>query len=141
MSVHWDKVADQYVIRFRDANNRHRNVTVNAKNLDKYGLTIPKRITERVAKRLEVEILRQETLSNGLIRGIERQGLLYWDIVPQAGNAEKLHNIIVKSNIPNIWKPKRNNYIMVESMPTLGSGKLDIMKLRQIALSAKQSGE
>jgi acyl-[acyl-carrier-protein]-phospholipid O-acyltransferase/long-chain-fatty-acid--[acyl-carrier-protein] ligase len=58
--------------------------------------------------------------------------------LPQAGTAEKLHEIITKSGLPNVWKPRRNNYIRVESMPTLASGKLDVVKLREIALSAKK---
>jgi acyl-[acyl-carrier-protein]-phospholipid O-acyltransferase/long-chain-fatty-acid--[acyl-carrier-protein] ligase len=57
--------------------------------------------------------------------------------LPQAGTAEKLHDIITKSNLPNLWKPRRNNYIRIESMPTLGSGKLDIIKLRKIAMEMK----
>ena len=57
----------------------------------------------------------------------------------KAGSAEKLHEIITASNLPNIWKPRRNNYIKIESMPTLGSGKLDVMKLRKIASTAKNS--
>ncbi len=81
MSVNWEEAAKRYVVRFRDVDGRHRTVTVNAKNLDKYGLSIPKRITERVAKRLEAEILHQETSNDGLIRGIGRQGMLYWDVV------------------------------------------------------------
>lgn len=56
---------------------------------------------------------------------------------PEAGTAEKLHDIIAKSQISNMWKPKRSNYIMIESMPTLGSGKIDVIQLRKIALSAK----
>ena len=55
----------------------------------------------------------------------------------EAGTAERLHEIIIKSNLPNIYKPKRRNYIKIDSMPTLGSGKLDIMKLRKIALAKK----
>ena len=55
----------------------------------------------------------------------------------KAGSAEKLHQIIVESKVPNMWKPRRNNYIRVDSMPLLGSGKLDIMKLRKITLAAK----
>ncbi len=81
MSVNWEEAAKRYVVRFRDVDGRHRTVTVNAKNLDKYGLSIPTRITERAAKRLEAEILRQETSNDGLIRGIGRQGMLYWDVV------------------------------------------------------------
>ena len=81
MSVNWEEAAKRYVVRFRDVDGRHRTVTVNAKNLDKYGVSIPTRITERVAKRLQAEILRQETSNDGLIRGIGRQGMLYWDVV------------------------------------------------------------
>ena len=55
--------------------------------------------------------------------------------LPEAGPAERLHEIIIKSKLPNIYKPKRRNYIKINSMPTLGSGKLDIMKLRKIALA------
>ncbi|HPS54800.1 MAG TPA: acyl-[ACP]--phospholipid O-acyltransferase [Sedimentisphaerales bacterium] len=55
----------------------------------------------------------------------------------KAGTVEQLHQIITESKLPNIYKPKFGNYIMIENMPTLGSGKLDIMKLRKIALEAK----
>ena len=56
----------------------------------------------------------------------------------QAGDAEKLHEIIANSGLPNISRPHHNNYIRIESMPTLGSGKLDIVKLKEIALSLKK---
>jgi len=56
----------------------------------------------------------------------------------EAGRADDLHRIISRSKLPNIWKPRRANYIKIESMPKLGSGKLDIMKLRKIALDAKK---
>jgi acyl-[acyl-carrier-protein]-phospholipid O-acyltransferase/long-chain-fatty-acid--[acyl-carrier-protein] ligase len=59
--------------------------------------------------------------------------------LPQAGTAENLHEIITKSNLPNIWKPRRDNYIKIELMPTLGSGKLDVAKLKEIALSSKKT--
>jgi len=59
--------------------------------------------------------------------------------LPQAGTAEQLHEIITKSSLPNISKPRRDNYIKVESMPTLGSGKLDVAKLKEIALSVKKA--
>jgi acyl-[acyl-carrier-protein]-phospholipid O-acyltransferase / long-chain-fatty-acid--[acyl-carrier-protein] ligase len=54
----------------------------------------------------------------------------------QAGDADSLHGIIVGSDAPNIFKPKRNNYFKVDALPMLGSGKLDIVKLRIIALEA-----
>jgi acyl-[acyl-carrier-protein]-phospholipid O-acyltransferase/long-chain-fatty-acid--[acyl-carrier-protein] ligase len=64
--------------------------------------------------------------------------VLYLD---KAGDARKLHEIIANSDLPNMWKPRPDNYIKVESMPVLGSGKLDIMKLRKIAAVAKKASE
>jgi acyl-[acyl-carrier-protein]-phospholipid O-acyltransferase/long-chain-fatty-acid--[acyl-carrier-protein] ligase len=55
----------------------------------------------------------------------------------EVSSAEKLHEIISQSDLPNIYKPRKDNFIPVESIPVLGSGKLDIMKVKQIALSAK----
>jgi acyl-[acyl-carrier-protein]-phospholipid O-acyltransferase/long-chain-fatty-acid--[acyl-carrier-protein] ligase len=50
---------------------------------------------------------------------------------------DELHKIITQSDLPNLYKPKRENYIAVEKIPTLGSGKLDLAKIKQIALRAK----
>ncbi|MHC4573577.1 MAG: acyl-[ACP]--phospholipid O-acyltransferase [Planctomycetota bacterium] len=63
--------------------------------------------------------------------------VLYLD---EAGDADKLHRIISKSELPNIYKPRRDNYIKIESMPVLGSGKVDVMRLREIALAARKNG-
>ncbi|MEN8127484.1 MAG: acyl-[ACP]--phospholipid O-acyltransferase [Planctomycetota bacterium] len=49
-----------------------------------------------------------------------------------------LNNILAESDLPNLYIPKKDNLIGVDQIPHLGSGKLDIMKLRQIALEAKQ---
>jgi acyl-[acyl-carrier-protein]-phospholipid O-acyltransferase/long-chain-fatty-acid--[acyl-carrier-protein] ligase len=62
--------------------------------------------------------------------------VLYLDKVSEP---EKLHKIIADSDLPNIWKPKRQNYIKISDIPKLGSGKLDIAKLRQIAIEAKST--
>jgi acyl-[acyl-carrier-protein]-phospholipid O-acyltransferase/long-chain-fatty-acid--[acyl-carrier-protein] ligase len=59
--------------------------------------------------------------------------VLYMD---KAGNADKLHEIISRSNLPNMWKPRRDNYIRIESIPVLGSGKLDVRQLKKLALAA-----
>ncbi|TFG47490.1 MAG: acyl-[ACP]--phospholipid O-acyltransferase, partial [Candidatus Brocadiia bacterium] len=48
-----------------------------------------------------------------------------------------LREIASDSRLPNLWKPKRYHYIPVKQMPVLGSGKLDIMTLKKIALNAK----
>ncbi len=48
-------------------------------------------------------------------------------------NHDELKHTIHKSNIPNLWKPHRNNYIEIEKLPVTGSGKLDMRSLTQIA--------
>lgn len=55
----------------------------------------------------------------------------------QSAEAEKLQQIISASDLPNIYKPKPENYIKIDAMPLLGSGKLDIMGLRKIAMASK----
>ena len=55
----------------------------------------------------------------------------------EAGDADKLHRIISESNLPNLWKPRRDCYVKVDAIPTLGSGKLDLLRLRQIAMAQK----
>lgn len=50
-----------------------------------------------------------------------------------AESAEKLHEIIRNSDIPNLWKPKKDNYVHIDSIPTLGTGKLDLKGIKMIA--------
>ena len=38
-----------------------------------------------------------------------------------------------KRNIPNLWIPKKENFIKVEHIPMLGSGKLDIAGIKRLA--------
>ncbi len=59
--------------------------------------------------------------------------------VGSACDPEKLHEIISNADLPNIFKPKRDNYVKVEAIPILGTGKLDIMGLRKLALAARQA--
>jgi acyl-[acyl-carrier-protein]-phospholipid O-acyltransferase/long-chain-fatty-acid--[acyl-carrier-protein] ligase len=64
--------------------------------------------------------------------------VLYLD---KAGSSETLHKIIAESDLPNMWKPKAGNYIKVNSIPVLGSGKLDIMGLRKMALAGREDSD
>jgi acyl-[acyl-carrier-protein]-phospholipid O-acyltransferase/long-chain-fatty-acid--[acyl-carrier-protein] ligase len=64
----------------------------------------------------------------------EELAVLY---VPSECDPDKLHEIASNSDLPNIFKPKRDNYIEVKEIPVLGTGKLDIMGLRKIAAAAK----
>lgn len=51
----------------------------------------------------------------------------------EAGNNDTLYEIISKSEIPNLWKPKKENFYLINEMPILGTGKLDLKKIKSIA--------
>jgi len=39
------------------------------------------------------------------------------------------------SDLPNLWKPRPDQYCKVDTLPYLGTGKLDLRKVREIALA------
>jgi acyl-[acyl-carrier-protein]-phospholipid O-acyltransferase/long-chain-fatty-acid--[acyl-carrier-protein] ligase len=52
---------------------------------------------------------------------------------------EKLQECLVqvsKSDLPPLWKPRSDQFVRVQSLPYLGTGKLDLRKLREIAVGA-----
>lgn len=46
---------------------------------------------------------------------------------------ERVMDELSKSDMPNLWKPRRDQFLKVEKLPYLGSGKLDLKGLQQIA--------
>jgi len=53
-----------------------------------------------------------------------------------AGDEADLKFIVDSSSLPNLWKPAADAYAAVDTIPMLGSGKLDLKSLHQIALRA-----
>lgn len=51
-------------------------------------------------------------------------------------DADTLHRLMSESTLPNLWKPNRDCYVEVEALPILGTGKLDLKRLKEIALEA-----
>jgi acyl-[acyl-carrier-protein]-phospholipid O-acyltransferase/long-chain-fatty-acid--[acyl-carrier-protein] ligase len=55
--------------------------------------------------------------------------------------AEKLQecvNGLGQSNLPALWRPRADQFLHVESLPYLGTGKLDLRRLREIALKGSE---
>jgi acyl-[acyl-carrier-protein]-phospholipid O-acyltransferase / long-chain-fatty-acid--[acyl-carrier-protein] ligase len=52
-------------------------------------------------------------------------------------DAETLQRHMSESALPNLWKPGRDFYIGVDCLPILGSGKLDLKQLKEIALAGQ----
>ena len=49
---------------------------------------------------------------------------------PLAACLEKL----VQSDLPNLWKPRAEQFYRVDAFPLLGTGKLDLRKVRELAM-------
>ncbi|QEM67310.1 acyl-[ACP]--phospholipid O-acyltransferase [Geobacter sp. FeAm09] len=54
----------------------------------------------------------------------------------EAADAGTLQRHMAESPLPNLWKPGRDCYVEVESLPILGTGKLDLKGIKEIALAA-----
>ena len=39
-----------------------------------------------------------------------------------------------ETDLPKLWLPKRENIYLVDAVPTLGSGKLDLQKVKDLAV-------
>jgi acyl-[acyl-carrier-protein]-phospholipid O-acyltransferase/long-chain-fatty-acid--[acyl-carrier-protein] ligase len=63
----------------------------------------------------------------------ERLVVLY---AREATDAETLQRHMAECSLPNLWKPGRDCYVEVESLPILGTGKLDLKGIKEIALAA-----
>ena len=51
---------------------------------------------------------------------------------------EKLRDALEKfsaTDLPPLWKPKRNQFVKVEAIPYLGTGKLDLRRIKETALA------
>jgi acyl-[acyl-carrier-protein]-phospholipid O-acyltransferase/long-chain-fatty-acid--[acyl-carrier-protein] ligase len=52
-------------------------------------------------------------------------------------SADKLEEVIerlAKSELPPLWRPRRDQFVSVDKLPYLGTGKIDLRKARDLAL-------
>lgn len=59
---------------------------------------------------------------------------------PEAGTVDDLKDILAHSELPNLWKPRPADYVEVPELPLLGSGKLDLKHLRELAGKTSDEG-
>ena len=52
-----------------------------------------------------------------------------------------LVDLLAASDLPNLWKPKADAFYRVESFPALGTGKLDLRKVKELAQELSVKGE
>ena len=48
---------------------------------------------------------------------------------------------LAQSDLPNLWKPRPDQFFHLDALPYLGTGKLDLRKVREIAVERSGRGE
>jgi acyl-[acyl-carrier-protein]-phospholipid O-acyltransferase/long-chain-fatty-acid--[acyl-carrier-protein] ligase len=46
---------------------------------------------------------------------------------------DELWERLCQTDLPRLWLPRRDSLVLVEAIPTLGTGKVDLRRLRQLA--------
>lgn len=57
----------------------------------------------------------------------------------ETGALETVLEKLAATDLPNLWKPKRDQFVRVESIPVLGTGKMDLRRVRELAGEKKDS--
>ncbi len=67
----------------------------------------------------------------------EKKGerLMVLHTLKEAQLAPVLEKFAAVASLPNLWKPKADQFVYVEKLPYLGTGKLDLRQLRELALA------
>jgi acyl-[acyl-carrier-protein]-phospholipid O-acyltransferase/long-chain-fatty-acid--[acyl-carrier-protein] ligase len=47
---------------------------------------------------------------------------------------DQLWNALCATDLPRLWLPRRDNLVPIEAIPTLGTGKVDLRRIKQMAL-------
>jgi acyl-[acyl-carrier-protein]-phospholipid O-acyltransferase/long-chain-fatty-acid--[acyl-carrier-protein] ligase len=67
----------------------------------------------------------------------ERLAVLY---TREAGDVSELQRRVRESGLPNLWRPRDDAYCRVDAIPLLGTGKLDLRCIREMAAVSAASG-
>ena len=93
----------------------------------------------KVEERLHelAEMSEQTFVVTGVPDGKKGERLVVLHTLAEARLPE-LQAKLSQSDLPNLWKPARNQFFHVETLPYLGSGKLDLRALRDTAVRLSQ---
>jgi acyl-[acyl-carrier-protein]-phospholipid O-acyltransferase/long-chain-fatty-acid--[acyl-carrier-protein] ligase len=56
-------------------------------------------------------------------------------LTPEACPPEEALRILREAGLPNLWIPSRESVLLIDAIPVLGSGKMDLKGLREMALA------
>jgi len=77
-------------------------------------------------------VLEQSFIVAGVADGQKGERLVVLHRLPEE-QLKAVQEKLAKSDLPNLWKPRPDQFFRVEAFPVLGSGKLDLRKVRELA--------
>jgi acyl-[acyl-carrier-protein]-phospholipid O-acyltransferase/long-chain-fatty-acid--[acyl-carrier-protein] ligase len=80
----------------------------------------------------------QRFVVTGVPDGKKGERLIVLHTLPPDELAPVLENL-PQAGLPNLWTPRANQFFAVEELPHLGTGKLDLRRIREIALQLSPS--
>ena len=78
------------------------------------------------------EITEQTFAVTGLPDEKKGERLVVLHLMDEQG-LEKVYEEFAESDIPNLWKPRKEQFLSVDELPYLGTGKLDLKAIKTIA--------
>jgi acyl-[acyl-carrier-protein]-phospholipid O-acyltransferase/long-chain-fatty-acid--[acyl-carrier-protein] ligase len=57
---------------------------------------------------------------------------------PQAGDAETLRSALKRCGLPNLWIPSSANFVKIDCIPVLGTGKADLRAVRDYVFQTRR---
>ena len=78
------------------------------------------------------EITEQTFAVTGLPDEKKGERLVVLHLMDEQG-LEKVYEEFAESDIPNLWKPRKEQFLRVDELPYLGTGKLDLKAIKTIA--------
>ncbi len=63
----------------------------------------------------------------------------WWRSTPsRASRPRTLWEKLTQTELPRLWLPKRDDLHVIDAIPTLGTGKVDLRKVKQLALEKSE---
>ena len=101
------------------------------------------KIGGEMVSHLKIEETLNETLKDGraVVTGVpderrgERLAVIY---TGEAGTPAQMIEALEEAGLPPLWIPKRDQFRKVEAIPTLGTGKVDLMGVRALAQQQRE---
>ena len=66
----------------------------------------------------------------------------FWALIVTSNeNTKEAAEKLAQTDLPALWRPRANQFVRIEAIPYLGTGKLDLRKVKELAAPATKAEE